>query len=127
MELNYNTVLHCEKCGDTGLVDVVRDGRAMMRYCECDPRRKTLLALKQSGLDKSVARYTFESFVTEQDFQRHMKDRCLKFLEQDGSRFLYIGGQSGCGKTHLGTAVCAALLGRGMRLAYVTFPALMNE
>lgn len=127
MELNYKTVLHCEKCGDTGLVDVERDGRRLFAYCECDPRRKSLLALKQSGLAASVARYTFDSFVAEQEFQRYMKDKCQRFLEQDDCRFLYIGGQSGCGKTHLGTAVCTALLGRGMELAYITFPALMNE
>ena len=127
MALSYGTVLHCERCGDTGLVDIVADGRAMMARCECDARRKTLLALKRSGMEKSVEQFRFDNFCTEQAFQRLMKERCERFLAQDEQRFLYIGGQSGCGKTHIGTAVCAALLARGVEMAYITFPALMNE
>lgn len=127
MELTYKGVMHCERCGDTGLVDVVRDGREMMRYCECHARRKALLALRRSGMEDSVAQFRFDNFRTEQEFQRLMLDKCRRFLAQDARRFLYIGGQSGCGKTHLGTAVCTELLGRGLELAYVTFPALMNE
>ena len=127
MEMSYKTVMHCERCGDTGLVDVVVDGRALLARCECDARRKTLLALKRSGLEDSVERFRFDNFETGQDFQKRMATVCRRFIGQTERRFLYIGGQSGCGKTHLGTAVCAELMGQGLRTAYTTFQLLMNE
>lgn len=127
MELNYKTVVHCDLCNDTGLVNVERDGRQLMAYCVCDARRKTMLRAKRSGMDDSMAQFRFDNFAVGQDFQRTMMDKCRRFLEQDDRRFLYIGGQPGCGKTHIATAVCTALLDRGNEMLYVTFQELMNE
>lgn len=126
-QITYQNVYHCEKCGDTGLVDVEVDGRAMMDYCKCHAIRKSLIALKKSGLQDSIKKCRFENFETDEPFRKEMKDLCERFLGQKESRFLYLGGQPGCGKTHIATALCGSYITRGARTIYTTHQILLQE
>lgn len=127
MELTFENAMHCDKCNNTGLVPVVENGRNMYAKCSCDAQRHSLIALKKSGLEDSISRFRFDNFVAKEDFQKRMLKLCRDFIAQQDSRFLYISGQTGTGKTHLGTAVCEHFISSGRTTLYITFQQLMNE
>ena len=120
--------IDCPECLNKGSVYVVKndsEGRAHMYYttCECMKRRVAVRRIRESGMESAVQRCTFPSFEVKEDWQRQMKDTALSYL-QDGVRdgaWLYIGGQSGCGKTHICTAVAGTML-RKMAVRYMAWP-----
>ena len=99
----------------------------MLRYCECHGIRKSMIALKRSGLADSIEQYRFDNFRTDEPFQKAMYDKCKGFIAQKDSRFLYIGGQPGCGKTHICTAICGDYIKRGAQTIYTTHQMLLQE
>ena len=84
------------------------------------------LRLEKSGLANALDEMTFEKFKAEDEYQKRMLEKCRKFVSQDAFRWLYISGQPGCGKTHLGTAVCSDFLSRGQPTRYMTHRELIN-
>ena len=94
----------------------------------------SLRRMKNSGFGKTLeevkaflAENSFEKFNLHEEWQRKLLERCKAFLAQDKHKWLFISGQSGAGKTHLGTAVCGELLARGYPLRYVTHRIMLNE
>lgn len=129
MEINYTNVVQCDKCNNSGLL-MWRDketGEVMGKQCDCHNQRLTLLNLEKSGLKNSVQQFTFERFTRDQPFQKAMYEMCQKFTHQDKQKFLYISGQPGCGKTHIGTATCRVYIYRHLPTLYVTYLTLMND
>ena len=120
--------IDCEAClnkGHSYLVMIDDNGNAQRFYktCVCMKRRMAVKRLQESGMERAVRRYTFEAFKSETEWQRKMKETALDYLREgvkDGA-WLYIGGQSGCGKTHLCTAVCGVML-RKLSVRYMVWP-----
>lgn len=80
--------------------------------CSCMDIRRNILRLRRSGLEQAVKEMTFEAFRTDEPWQKAMLDRAKRYL-QDGfpqGRWFYAGGQPGCGKTHICTAIAGELL-----------------
>ena len=84
------------------------------------------LRLERSGIADSLETMRFATFNATEDWQKKMLEKCRQFLAQDEHKWLYISGQPGCGKTHLGTAVCGELLSRGRPTRYMTHRELIN-
>lgn len=98
----------CPICGTTGFTWV--DGNSI-KLCKCVTKRNALRRLEESGLSKAFERCTFESFEVKEPWQQRMVDVSTKYVNEgakDG-KWLYIGGQSGSGKTHIATAVLSKL------------------
>lgn len=120
--------IDCEVCLNKGSVYVVlvdEDGvaRRYFKQCECMKRRLAARRIQQSGMERALQRYTFQTFETTEDWQERMKATAVSYLNdgvKDGA-WLYIGGQSGCGKTHLCTAVCGVML-RKLAVRYMAWP-----
>lgn len=116
----------CPICGNTGSV-IWRDahGRLVGRACECigirqEKRNAAKYAdmSRKSGLDHALHAFTFERYVPEEPWMA----RCLELAREyagNPAGWFYIGGVSGCGKTHLCTAICGELLRRGVPVAYL--------
>lgn len=107
--------INCEKCGNKGLIcmmDIDYNGFPSTRYikCSCQEARINMRRIKASGLEDELERCTFENFQTSEPFQKYMLSKAQDFLADTDSSWLYFGGQVGCGKTHLCTAVCGVLL-----------------
>lgn len=85
------------------------------------------LRLERSGLADSLETMRFDTFNATEDWQKKMLEKCKSFLAQEDSKWLYISGQPGCGKTHLGTAVCGELLAKGYPTRYMTHRELVNR
>lgn len=120
--------IDCEVCLNKGSVYVVltgEDGVARMYFkiCECMKRRLAVRRIQQSGMERALETCKLERFAVENEWQQRMKDAALAYLN-DGVRegaWLYIGGQSGSGKTMICTATVGVIL-RKRAVRYMTWP-----
>ena len=124
------TQYKCEKCRDTGMVEVDPKTRTFAK-CECRIARESEERLERSGLAGAIQRQTLESFVTNTPTQRRMKETAQRYIAdviasngQPRRPWLYIGGNPGSGKTHICTAVCGELLKRNIGVRYMQW---LNE
>lgn len=98
------------------------DGSISM--CSCQRVRESLRRLRELGLAAAADRLTFDRFRACEPWQQTMLSRAQSFAESDVPGWLFLGGQSGCGKTHLCTASAVRLLHRGFPLHYMRW---MND
>ena len=74
--------------------------------------------MKQSGLGEMLTRYTFSAWNCREPWQEAVRKAAVRYAENPEGWF-YVGGQPGTGKTHLCTALCSALLDRGLAVRYM--------
>lgn len=109
----------CPKCLNRGFSAVLRnDGSYFIRDCTCKPIRRCIRHMEQSGLSKSIRELTFDAYTTESPWQENLKSAAMTYAKDPKGWFM-IGGQSGCGKSHLCTAICRELLLREIPLMYM--------
>ena len=116
----------CSICRNKGCIYTVRDNGAssLIRYeivtkpCKCKMIRREILRMKDSGLSKIAKKNTFNSYKTEEDWQQFIKKSALSYAKEPNGWF-FIGGQSGCGKTHICTAIVTYLLRKGRVAKYM--------
>lgn len=85
--------------------------------CECVEIINAMKKVKNSGLEKAVENYRFDNFFTDSQWQEKLKKAAEAFAANPEGWF-FVGGQSGAGKTHVCTAICASLLRRGQDVIY---------
>ena len=88
-----------------------------MVKCKCYAKRASFARIRRSGLEDAIKRCTFDNFQTPEPWQETIKRRVQAFAETPKG-WLFLGGQSGCGKTHLCTAACGSILGVGLEVRY---------
>ena len=91
----------------------------VMVMCKCNRTRKALRRLQESGLKEIVGDYRFDNFETTSDWQKLMFDTAKAFVNDYKGKWLFIGGQSGAGKSHLCTAVAISLLKKDNEVKYM--------
>ena len=117
----------CAKCKNKGYIYRVEervDSYGKPYYaeiackCECMRVRDELRRIHNSGLSKLLKRYTFKAYEATEDWQQYaLKEACAFAKEPDG--WFYYGGQPGCGKTHICTAIVGYLLKQGRAAKYM--------
>lgn len=107
----------CPECLNKGYIAKIINGYEVMAECKCMKTRRTLKRIKQSGLEKQLKSCTFKNFQTGSEWQRRMKDAAAEFVKSDSIGF-FIGGQSGCGKTHICTAIIGNFIKQGLSARY---------
>lgn len=111
----------CPKCHNKGYIMYLReDGTRCCSDCTCKPIRESVRNMKRSGLETVIAEKTFDAFRAETPWQKWMKQTAMDYAEKPEG-WLLMSGQSGCGKTHLCTAVCRELLLRRMQVCYISW------
>lgn len=113
--LNEKDGIECSICHNKGTIQRP-DGS--IQECECMNRRRSVQGMKISGLGGLLSK-SFESFVAEDPWQIRAKKMTMHYAATAISDWMYFGGQHGCGKTHLCTAVCKALIDRGRLVKYM--------
>ena len=108
----------CPKCKNKGLLYTVRNDEIISYWCSCRDIRKSLNIIKESGLEATVNKKTFDTFIAKEEWQKNIKDCAYDFIKSTANNVFFIGGQSGCGKTHLCTAICNELMKRGYPTLY---------
>lgn len=118
--------IDCDVCHNVGRVYQVyeRDGQYFVGYktCECIKQRIAVERIRKSGLDRVIGKYTFDNFNTDNPWQKKMLDVAKDYVAQgaESGAWLYVGGQSGCGKSHICTAVAGELM-KNRDLTYVVW------
>ena len=105
----------CPKCGNYGFFEIYDSEESQrpsgIRLCDCISRIASLNSAVKNGFTAEMLnRCTFENFKTVAGYQKILKDTALKFTEDSKGKTFYLGGQSGCGKTHICTAAATYFL-----------------
>ena len=124
-DLNEADGYDCPKCKNRGVVAVLTANTGCsgagdnmeIRQCSCKKIRAGIMRMKKSGLEDLLKRYKLENFQTSESWQAAIKDKAQRFIERPAGVF-FIGGQSGCGKTFICTAIARHLLYAGFELRY---------
>lgn len=113
---------NCPVCKNRGyLIKLVEDRGNVYQTaydCKCAPIRKSIMKMKKSGLKDVIHDCTFDKWIATEDWQKAVKSAAIEYAKSPSGWF-YIGGQSGCGKSHLCTAICRELLLSGMGVLYM--------
>lgn len=86
--------------------------------CECLKVRAEIRRIKKSGLARLIERYNFGTYIVKSEWQAYIK-KCAEDFANNPVDWFYIGGQSGCGKTHICTAIIGSLLKQGRSARYM--------
>jgi len=118
--------IDCPICKNKGYIEEVVEGfrgdyTSSLRQCECMKQRRSLQRLKKSGMAESIEKLTFATFETTEDWQRSVKERAQRYVQGLGSKWFFIGGAVGCGKTHICTAICGELLKQNLSIKYMSW------
>ena len=116
--LHLHDGVECADCRNKGWVSVARVAEDMLAPCSCMTQRRAVAQLRNSGLQDLIGRYTMDAFTERMPWHQDMRKKADAFLASD-SAWYFAGGQVGCGKTHICTAICAELLQRGVSVRYM--------
>lgn len=124
----------CPKCKDTGFIFKVDEkGHEVACRCGCHEIRQSREMMRRSGISGEFQKKTFDNFSTDcfspsgnrqlenakgkaVQYVGHFKD-----IEHDRHNSIMFTGQVGAGKTHLGTAICGALMEEGVAVIYMAY------
>lgn len=126
--LNEYDGYDCRACKNRGFIWVCRPAiyskgyQMITQTCRCAKIRRSIRSLQKSGLQTVVQKYKFDTYQATEEWQKHVIGKAKAFAE-DGfqDHWFYYGGQSGCGKTHICTAVAIALLKKGYEVKYMVW------
>lgn len=115
----------CPICKNKGMIAVLTETNGIYsdtnRFCVCNEIRKQRLRLKKAGLLHMVETCTFDRYETPDAWQAAIKEKAMRFCQDDEHLFFFIGGQSGAGKTHICTAITAHYIDQGKRAKYMVW------
>ena len=119
----------CPDCRDTGFV--MRDignGIQIAQRCRCYIMRRSRERMERSGLSEELHRKTFNNFDTQNMPQLiNAKVKAQQYVqnftafEHERCNSIMFSGQSGAGKTHIGTAICNGLMEQGIAVVYMAY------
>ena len=108
----------CRACKNKGYIMILDEGYTVLKPCECQRIRQNKVNVEQSGMQKLIQDYTFETFEAKVMWQRVIKESAQAFVS-DQAHWFFIGGQVGSGKTHICTAIVNELLKKGKQSLYM--------
>lgn len=106
--LNESDGYNCDLCKNRGYYTKINGDELCTYDCECMNMRKNIKLFKASG----IGGHTFDDFTTAESWQKNILQIVKSSIPKisSGDIWLYLGGQSGSGKTHLCTAVLNELI-----------------
>lgn len=118
--LNEKDGYNCNICKNKGYIAALDDnGGMVMKKCKCQTIRYTLKRAKRSGLGDIIENCTFDKFIVTESWQTEIKEKALAFCNDNNAKCFYIGGQVGCGKTHICTAISGHYIKNGLDTKYM--------
>lgn len=110
----------CKLCNNKGYIAELDNGEnIILKECKCMNIRKTLRLAKNSGLGNILTELTFDKFNDTETWQTEIKNKAKSFCNDNNAKWFYIGGQVGCGKTHICTAIAAHYIKLGKTVKYM--------
>lgn len=125
----YNNVegdlgyVDCPKCKNKGLIAVINDqGEEVIRNCSCMKIRKLHRNLERSGLQGMYEQYNLENYgTTKRPWQKDVllkTGNYVKAVASGKNYWLYVGGQTGSGKSHICVAAAGRLIALGKSVVF---------
>lgn len=113
----------CDICHNKGTVAKLVDrGNGVYSHCfadcKCVATRTSIMRMKRSGLKDVIRDYAFDKFDDAEPWQKTLKSAAMEYAKNPEGWF-FVGGMSGCGKTHLCTAICREFLLEGRKVIYM--------
>lgn len=96
-----------------------------MALCQCQLAKREEKALEKSGLKGLLESRSFDTFHANEPWQQAMVQKAHEYTReiiQGKESWFFIGGQVGCGKTHICTAICRVLLYNHLPVKYMVWP-----
>jgi DNA replication protein DnaC len=122
-DLNEFDGYNCEVCKNKGrLFEPRLNGKRWeitQVKCRCQRARRAIRALKRSGLEDVVQEYRFDNYVAKEPWQKTALEIAKRYTEDYQENWLFIGGASGRGKTHLCTAAAISILKKDKEVKYM--------
>lgn len=112
---------NCPLCKNKGDYMKVSNNAELLCECECLKTRKAIRALIRSGLKNIIKDYTFEKYNAVSDWQMMIKEAAVIYAKNPIGKWFFIGGQSGCGKTHICAAIAGEFLKAGKNVRYMVW------
>lgn len=110
----------CSICNNRGLIAVeTGTGTEKFRTCRCMHIRNILARAKRSGLGDILTGLTFDQYRDTAPWQTEIKQKAEAFCRDEAAGWFYIGGQSGCGKSHICTAIVGHYIKAGKNVQYM--------
>lgn len=109
----------CPDCMNRGVIYRVDNGYIVSHECHCMETRRSMWNIKKSGIESLLKQCTFENFNATDEWQKDLKSGAQQFLTDHTGKWFYAGGQVGCGKTHICTAICGEMLKQGKAVRYM--------
>lgn len=118
----------CPECLNRGYISRIADDVIVQRECNCMKIRNSPFRIENSGLKKlkDFDRFTFDMYRTDTEWRKRAKTTALKYVKENNGKWLFFGGQSGTGKTHLCTAICKKLIIQGHDVKYVLWRDILH-
>lgn len=119
----------CKVCKNKGYVVKLKDGYRICCECKCMTIRQTIWDLESVGFGNELEKCKFSSFKTNgEEWREGLLRTCLDFLKNGlETDWLFIGGQSQAGKTHICTAVCSHLINSGRKVKYLKWADISHK
>ena len=109
----------CPKCLNKERIAFLReDGTPGFLECDCKAVRRSIRAMKKSGLEAVIRDLTFDRFQATEPWQKRILSGCQAYAAEP-KLWLLLCGQSGSGKTHLCSAICQELMSNGHTVRYM--------
>lgn len=110
----------CELCGDVGYRTFWENGIQFAEECECFNKIQFDRNMKKSGANKDM---TFENWYSDFDYQIEMASKAYEFATGGylSGQWFFAGGQVGCGKTHICTAILHELIKNNIGCKYMAW------
>lgn len=118
--LNNDDGYDCDICKNKGcIMYITEDNTLYQRDCKCKKIRNILFKARRSGLGNILSDMTFDKYTSPNPWQVEIKNKAISFCSDDNSNWFYIGGQVGCGKSHLCTAIAGYYIKQGRDVVYM--------
>lgn len=123
--LNEKDDYNCDLCKNKGYVAKVVYSEIggyytnLLEQCKCNNARNAIRRLNKSGLKNVVRQYTFDKYETPEKWQEYIKTSAVKFCSDEENNWFFIGGQTGCGKSMICTAIAVHYIRNGMDCRYM--------
>ena len=128
--LNEQDGINCDVCKNRGNIAILENGYMKMKKCDCLKKRELYSRLINCGMSKEQLRnYRFDTFKANEEWQKGLLEKIKEYIVtlNENKYWLYIGGTTGAGKTHLCTALFQKLIGIGMKGKYMVWNSEISQ
>lgn len=114
----------CKNKGDVAFVD--DDSKFQIKSCSCKIVRRLNKDMLKCGV-ANPEEFNFKRYITTEEWQKRIKTTAMKFVIDKNSRWFFIGGQVGAGKTHICTAILLEFMKKGKTCKYMSWISDVGE